>query len=588
MTLGSAYRLNYKDCSNPKRVNEVSVKEQCQTRVEQKTKGKTRYTILQKRKHLQMKGYKCKVVKSTFTIYCGAFSHSKLMTIPKIELTQPTTPHQCESMITTSRYMSLEGTTHEVLLDQETVFSVSELGVIHVDDNSITCAGEVLKINDHVVNNVLQMAQYRITLAKEEYIVDQKRVEALTDHVRLPQSCTLEARGCTTNDVTFIWQPPTVSCPFQKIRVGTFQRETGGWLVDHDHKLVFKIDDTSKSPPSCTPADIHYTEYPAIFLSKATDWDQVQEVDIALFAKTSDDYVLYTSERLYTAERSYYQGSICQEKYLRTDTNIITLNDGNMAKRNGDVLYVFKCEDKIGKILASDVCFDKIPLDDGITFVDPITRIATQFKTIRDCNTHFPQIIETLDGWVSINPELKQVKPPQGNPAIEHTETPHEDLSQGGLYTKEEMESWETLIQYQDFHDAITSHISYGVCVNAEHCTPIENTQQFIPSYDLQHLVAKVADEANFWTQWRKVLNEYGAYISLIVITKWTLELAIITSLTVITYTKEGLKASMAFLYTIFCGSVKQAKKVHARSQRIRNRAPDDDEAQPMTVVKRV
>ena len=97
-----------------------------------------------------------------------------------------------------------------------------------------------------------------------------------------------------------------------------------------------------------------------------------------------------------------------------------------------------------------------------------------------------------------------------------------------------------------------------------------------------------MTDEANFWKQWKKVLNEYGAYISLIVITKWTLELAIITSLTVLTYTKEGLKASMAFLYTVFCGSVKQAKKVHARSQRLRNRAPDDDEAQPMTAVKRV
>ena len=70
------------------------------------------------------------------------------------------------------------------------IFSVSELGVIHVQDNAITCMVEVLKISDHIVKNSLQMAQYRIMLAKQEYIVDKKRVEALADHVRLPTSCT--------------------------------------------------------------------------------------------------------------------------------------------------------------------------------------------------------------------------------------------------------------------------------------------------------------------------------------------------------------------------------------------------------------
>ena len=126
------------------------------------------------------------------------------MKIPTIELVEPITPHQCESMIMTSRYTSLEGTTHVVLLGEETVFSVSELGVIHVDDNKITCEGETLKINDHIVKDVLKMAQYRVILDREEYLVEGKQVEAMTDHVRLPKGCTLEVRGCVTNEQTYI------------------------------------------------------------------------------------------------------------------------------------------------------------------------------------------------------------------------------------------------------------------------------------------------------------------------------------------------------------------------------------------------
>ena len=588
MAATRAYRIKYNDCTKPKRVSEMNVKEQCNQVNETPTDQRKTYTILQKRRHLKMEGYKCRVVKSIFTIYCGAFGHNKIMRIPKIEIVEPTTPHMCESMITTSRYTSLEGTTHEVRLGQETVFSVSELGVIHVEDNAITCEGETLKINGHIVKDVLRMAQYRVILDREEYIVEGKRVEALTDHVRLPAGCALEVRGCVTNEQTYVWTEPTNTCPYQKIRTGNFNQE-GKWLVDHDLKIVLTIEDHSKTPTSCTPTTVYYTEYNSIFLTEATDFEQVTEVDITLFTKTSDDYVLYTSERASRHLKEFYNHEMCRQKYTRDNHDIINLGEV-MAKRNGDVLYIFQCEEKVGKVLSSDVCYDKIPLDDGKTFVDPVTRIASKFRAVRDCNTHFPQLIETLDGWISINPKLKQVTPPGARPLNQVDDDSHEDLSKGGLYTPEEIASWENLIQWQSFHDSLTQHISYGVCVKENECYPNTETRQGVPRYDLNRLMEQVVEEASIWGHWKKIVNEYGAYLSLIVLIKWTAELIVITTLTIITYTKDGVKASIALLYTTCCTSMHRARKVRVRSEKLRNypSAPDDDAETPLSVVKRI
>ena len=588
MAWTNAYRIKYNDCDRPTRVTEMNVKDQCAQSNETPLDQKKTYTILQKRRHLKMEGYKCRVVKSVFTIYCGAFGHNKIMKIPKIEIVEPTTPHMCESMITTSRYTSLEGTTHEVLLGQETVFSVSELGVIHVEDNAITCEGETLKINDHIVKDVLRMAQYRIILDREEYIVEGKRVEALTDHVRLPAGCTLEVRGCVTNEQTYIWTAPANTCPYQKIRTGIFSHE-GKWLVDHDLKIVLTIEDRSKTPTSCTPTTVYYTEYKSIFLTEATDFEQVTEVDITLFTKTSDDYVLYTSEKASQHLREFYDTEVCRQKYMKTGQEIINLGDV-MAKRNGDVLYVFKCEEKVGKVKASEVCYDKIPLEDGKTFVDPITRIASKFRAVRDCNIHFPQMVETLDGWISINPELKQVTAPGSVPIASQETDTHEDLSKGGLYTPEEISSWENLIQWQSFHDSLTQHISYGVCVRENECYPNTETRQSVPRYDLSRLMEQVAEEANIWAHWKKLVNEYGAYLSLIVLVKWSAELIVIVTLTIITYTKDGIRASIALLYTTCCTSMHRARKVRVRSKKLRSNptAPDDEAETPLSVVKRI
>ena len=55
-----------------------------------------------------------------------------------------------------------------------------------------------------IVKDTLRMAQYWVILDWEEYIVEGKQVEALSDHVRLPAGCGLEVCGCEMNEQTYI------------------------------------------------------------------------------------------------------------------------------------------------------------------------------------------------------------------------------------------------------------------------------------------------------------------------------------------------------------------------------------------------
>ena len=109
--------------------------------------SKKKLAILQLMKNQRIPGYKCKVKRSSWQLYCGTFSHERLIAIPQIEINLPVSIAQCETLVTTNQYSTDYGTQHQVPLGEETVFSVSELGVNHTETNGkVWCEGQTLKI----------------------------------------------------------------------------------------------------------------------------------------------------------------------------------------------------------------------------------------------------------------------------------------------------------------------------------------------------------------------------------------------------------------------------------------------------------
>ena len=55
----------------------------------------TTLTLLQEKSILNMKGHSCQVTYSRFVDYCCAYSHSKIIATPEIEVSSPLTPLDC-------------------------------------------------------------------------------------------------------------------------------------------------------------------------------------------------------------------------------------------------------------------------------------------------------------------------------------------------------------------------------------------------------------------------------------------------------------------------------------------------------------
>ena len=91
-------------------------------------------------------------------------------------------------------------------------------------------------------------------------------------------------------------------------------------------------------------------------------------------------------------------------------------------------------------------------------------------------------------------------------------EVEHEDLSHGGLYTKEETNSWSNLIEYSNFHQAITQKLTFGACQNLGECSSQQSIQY--PSYNLEKLIDDTVEGSNPFVKIDQVLTKYEAYIA--------------------------------------------------------------------------
>ena len=123
-----AYRVNYYDCSKPERMSEYDLRTFCEN-TEITSEETTIYHVLQKKKNIRMKGYSCQIIRSTFIIHCGMFSHQELLRIPDIEIKQTVEINECQAMVNTGFLRTKEGTTHKVKMGEENVFHVSEKGL---------------------------------------------------------------------------------------------------------------------------------------------------------------------------------------------------------------------------------------------------------------------------------------------------------------------------------------------------------------------------------------------------------------------------------------------------------------------------
>ena len=561
--LSTGYRITYFDCQKPKDLNQYNFLEYCSINEDMEVEQKTLY-ILQRRKNVQTSGHSCEVIRSTFTIHCGMFSHNEVIKMPDIEVKKPLSLLECQTLLTTGFWTTSEGTRHQIEMGQEEIIHVSEKGVLHQDSNKIWCEGEDLKINGNIIPGVIQMVQYRVLVQEEQFIVEKNRLEVLASHTKLPDDCELETGGCIA-DKTYVWKTPEDSCPLERINVGRFNQDLGGWLVDHDNKILFKPTKQSQAPFGCPSTELIATEYADLFLTEHHGFPRMRkQVNLETYVHQTADYLLYQTERLVLATRTSTTTTLCQEKFTQGGDGLIPMGrDGRFGRRSGDVLYIFKCHKKTGKVQASNQCYDRIPLEGSNEFIDPYTKVATKHGVVKECNRAFPEALLTLEGWVAL-PSLRPIPEPTKY-TLSDTGIEHEDMARGGLYTREEMDEWSHFISYGDFKESTLSRISTGACTHQEFCKATST----LPMYNLDRLIDEnITNPFGFMQVVHEWITTYGGYAAMIVLIVWIAKGILWLALVFNTVIREGKHVAVALLYAICCGSLYKTGRIRNRTAR--------------------
>ena len=572
-SLTSCYTVDYFDCTDISSITTYRMDKACHPRTMEDITT-VEYTLLQKRRVMEMKGFSCRVTRSTLTEYCGAYSHTKLAKTPDIEVSFPVSPQACLNMVNTGVFTTPSGNRQKIQINAENIIKSEDKGTLTIGDNSVSCRGQSMKFDSYIVEDILEVSQFKVTIIKEKFLIGvDGRVETAADHLRLPNRCSVTSRGCQTHDTTFVWVPPRDLCNLEEVRTVHLEKDNN-LLVDHINKVLLMEGPSVPSPAGCPTTLLWGTEYDELFLTKpGAKWPTMKnDVDISIFIRARDDYIAYEMEKKIADQQNQLQSQSCADALQDNQGQLVQLQGAKFMKRNGDAVEHVTCKSKQAPILENlQFCYDSIPIQGG--FVKVPARTFTAHAAPRPCNTHFGLKILTREGiWIELNPEAKKIQEPAALPAIEH-DLHHEDLSDGGIYTKTELDAWTRHIELGDIVDAVTKTITYGVCQAQDQC----ESHPDMPSYDLGILSQGIQSiPTSIWQTMDDSIRYWGSYVSLLVIFIEAWHFCLFAVMTTWAFTADGLVGAKALVYRILCGTRHEATRLARRHQRLKRRRLSD------------
>ena len=569
-----AYTIDYFDCREIDKLTTYRMSKACSPRTMDRTQT-VEYTLLQTRKVQNMKGFSCRITRSTLTEYCGAYSHTKLAKVPDLELSYQVSPEQCLNIVNTGVFTAPSGTRHKISMNVQNVLKSEDRGTLTIGDNSVSCRGQSMKFGSFIVNDILEVSQYKVTILKEKFRVSKdNRVETFADHLRLPESCSVTSRGCQTHDTTYVWQPPRDLCSLEEVRTIHMEEEYD-FLVDYENKVLLKTGNSVPAPAGCPTTLLLATEYSNLFLATpGVKWSKMKEdADITTFIKARDDYLAFELEKKIVDQEAQTRSRICHDSLKSRQNELVQLDGPFFLRRNGDAVEHFKCAQKKGQ-LADDleVCYDEIPIVGG--FVKVSTKTFTAHAAPKPCNRYFGlKLLTAEDVWIELNPTAKKIQEPADLPAIDH-DLHHEDLSDGGIYTEKELEAWTRHLELGDIVDSYTKSITYGVCQADQLC----ESHPALPSYDLSVLAqgTGMISTPGLWQRIDDTVRNWGSYLSILVILIEMWRFVLFTIMTGLAFTADGMIGVKALVYRVICGTRHEAERVARKHHKLKRRRISD------------
>ena len=554
--------LDYFDCRRPTTIRTYEAHMVCQNH-EPKEKPLKIHHVFQEQTVQTTTGYKCQVKQSKQTYTCGTWSHYRLAKPTEFMHPLVITKSHCAEMVRFQQYKTNTGESFPLTMDTITTFSYAQHGVLTEGASETSCQGESVKLGNHIFSSLMVLVELQVLVSTQHFVIDiqNQKIETTDDHLGLP--CHAADLACITALATYVWSAPEEHCPLRKIRTIAPLEVLGTYLYDPQQKVLL-----NKTEPVAQTncAGIFFgTSLRGILVSSDPTTSGIPNLEpkylrMDLMVSMTADYLAFQEERRIQTLNGQLSKQLCEDGTYNTRT--MKINQGRFARRTGDGIIVYSCPSKVGTVAELENCYEDIPImsREPQLFVDPITRIVKTRSTQIPCNVHFPLLVKTQQGYLSISPHLKKVPTPSYEPLFtEDGMPPHEDMTAVSLYTPSEIESWENFNMFPTYHQALLKTLTIGVCAGSSTCSHVQDRDD-IEAFDLSRL--NPVTEMGWIGDIKKGITDAGAYMSALVLIIYALKLIINIVIFSFVLFKEGMNGLAAYLIYSCCSHSRVMKRI--------------------------
>ena len=493
------------------------------------------FQLLSRERQETATGYSCSILDSRTVSYCGNYDHqtrypkheydSKPLLVPEAT---------CREMYQHHMYTDPAGDSHNIAVPGVTDFHWEEYGHTYSEDSEVKCKGTSARFGNEMLDDVVVSHTYRITIEREKMV--HRGADVIAHGPQLYLACSWGLGTCQTATTRYVWKPLANYCELAVTRT-----ISGILVTDDEGQDTFMSTDGSLtrlvlgSPVQYCGRVVRGTNYNSLFLyslDQARPFTRTidpSSASLHTYVKNRDDFLYHTIANSLRDELGAVLRDNCEKRmkdarfkfFLQHANDGLTsynLGNGTFATPGGEALYYYACPAVRVQAVESYHCYNALPVrpfprgtiptEEIVVapdlFMAPLTHRLTHHAVRIPCSETFQPLYRTERGyWIKATPSLQEAKTPLTPTVAEplYTRLPDLDFSKGGIYTEQELERMETLLEMPRLKDAL-GYIFAGqtkVRPGAEFVTPRDVFPHVTPASWFAGLTRHVLDFLAAW-----------------------------------------------------------------------------------------
>ena len=489
---------------------------------------------------------RCKKQAHRILMYCGAYSHMKLIEPPDVHRDEEFTKEACK-LTTTGVYKREDGNLMNVEKGRPLRYKYLEHGKVTFNPTNVACEGATFNIGGEQHKGIIEYMSIEVMIEEVTIEIDDGSIRDLDANIKLPYACGKD-EACTNGPVAYVWKNPEHWCPLYHVRTIPMERiqlttvkGTENALISHEHKLTLIMRGSYTVPRDCRELrKVYNTNYDQIKVAFTADLyyhaDQVTAalipsvLDLDLELRITDEYLAYKMENLIDERSRQVAQKLCKinQHNIRT-AEISPFHPNALLRISGEVITEVQCQPtivyaRIGDKRSEKCNADALPVwaSNHPSWLQSVTRILLEESELQhiSCESQFLPTFYTEDKkLLHAKPDVQEVQVKLthvGTDYLHHDpDHVHETFETDLLYSSNEIEKFNSLIHFSRSKSNLVSALTEKYCSKSKNCGSYKPPTSS-SSFSLQNLEDEIVQSFSIWSRIKDFAGEYGGICGLI------------------------------------------------------------------------